>query len=193
MGPHRLTSPEQTLIIRSIIGPWTSGFPFGLHVKRGHKFYRCSKFLPERSSRLIAEIYNCRRSKLKSSTSGPWFITTAETRYNRIPLSRPVFLEANHQAHGYFEAAELENNAFNFTFCWLHGQHPVHHIGIWNTNMADENGKLYRRSRECKPRIAGVMEVRITRVYNYMYPITKSWNRTPVIDTNVIAGRLLDK
>ena len=34
MGPHRLTSPEQTLIIRSIIGTWTSAFPWGLHVKR---------------------------------------------------------------------------------------------------------------------------------------------------------------
>ena len=34
MGPHRLTSPEQTLIIRSIIGTWSSGFPWGLHVKR---------------------------------------------------------------------------------------------------------------------------------------------------------------
>ena len=47
MGPHRLTSPEQTLIIQSIIGTWTSGFPFGLHVKRytGKIFSRIVYFL----------------------------------------------------------------------------------------------------------------------------------------------------
>ena len=34
MGPHRLTSPEQTLSMRSIIGTWISGFPVGLQVKK---------------------------------------------------------------------------------------------------------------------------------------------------------------
>ncbi len=45
------------------------------------------------SSQLIAEIHLRLRSMLRPSTSGPWFVTTAGTRYNRIPSSLLVFLE----------------------------------------------------------------------------------------------------
>ena len=51
------------------------------------------KIFSLRSSRLIAEIHRRLRSMLISSTSGPWFVTTAGTRHKRIPLAPPHFLE----------------------------------------------------------------------------------------------------
>ena len=39
------------------------------------------------------EIHCHLRSMLSSSTSGPWFVTTAGTRHKRIPLAPPLFLE----------------------------------------------------------------------------------------------------
>ena len=51
------------------------------------------KIFSLRSSRLIAEIHRRLRSMLSSSTSGPWFVTTAGTRHKRIPLAPPLFLE----------------------------------------------------------------------------------------------------
>ena len=51
------------------------------------------KIFSVRSSRLIAEIHRRLRSMLSSSTSGPWFVTTAGTRHKRIPLAPPHFLE----------------------------------------------------------------------------------------------------
>ena len=62
MGPQRLTSPQQTLIIRSIMGTWTSGFPRGLHIRTstGKVFSRIVYFL--------------RKSPINHST---WILTCA--------------------------------------------------------------------------------------------------------------------
>ena len=62
MGPHRLTSPEQTLSMRSIIGTWISGFPVGLQVK---------KSTDKVFSRIV---YFLRKSPITRST---WILTCA--------------------------------------------------------------------------------------------------------------------
>ena len=72
MGPHRLTSPEQTLIIRSIIGAWASGFPFGLHVKKstGKVFSRIVYFLRKSPITLSTWILTCAMPLVFSSSTG---------------------------------------------------------------------------------------------------------------------------